>query len=731
MSAIYIDGVTASGSGTSLNLPAYSPVGQNLLVLVVGILALNDGFAEASQISMPAITDSAGNKWNTVGATPCSRAVYGTGFASSWQLFAFYVRKSLIKAAIINVALPGDQCNIAMALAEYSGLDKNLPLDVFQVNEAENGSLAMSVDTGEIVTTQGFEVLFSAAFDDANGDGTAQTFTPSAGFTTRQVLTDAPNSLNLAIFDKNVSVNGTYSNTISATSLSDGLHALIIGFSQTPVSSPVVQCASSFGTPDGTHQSVAVAPFSLPNTANNSIILITFGDTGSPSDSLGNDYIPLINFGPFFVWMVAKCLAGPNIVTVPRITGIGASQSGIVALETFPAIYTSSNDGVVTPGVRANTGLVFANVGDLLLLLGAAYDSGLDSTQQQRGDPGYSMLSQHSGLGDEDSVDWAGSAFWLKAPITSDFGAGIEVDLAVTLAAGLIGFSITYPSPVAVRTNSLLRFDTNYNRWGNQSYNVETIFYEADTNLLLFATPETDGYAIRKVVFQDYEDGGYAAGQLTQVAIPVDIQIPYQDLGKPHFPKQWNMVELDVDTKGQDLTVILNFDDDVAPITIGTVNTSSRQKVQLPVNAGDGQESYKCSPELRMNVLTAPTIYQINIYAAVLAANRNTFDTYWIGFDSNEFKIGKEGYFDYTSAANITVQLFADGRPGAYYTFTLPANPTRLQVPERVRFPAMKFRLWRLVMTSTAAFQMWNAPSIRVKPALAGPQAYANADLNT
>ena len=36
------------------------------------------------------------------------------------------------------------------------------------------------------------------------------------------------------------------------------------------------------------------------------------------------------------------------------------------------------------------------------------------------------------------------------------------------------------------------------------------MFYEADTNTLLFATPESGGYAIREVDYQDYEDGGWS-----------------------------------------------------------------------------------------------------------------------------------------------------------------------------------------------------------------------------
>jgi hypothetical protein len=181
---------------------------------------------------------------------------------------------------------------------------------------------------------------------------------------------------------------------------------------------------------------------------------------------------------------------------------------------------------------------------------------------------------------------------------------------------------------------------------------------------------------------------------------------------------------------GQVLTVQLLFDDGIAPITLATVNTgSTRQKVQLPVNAGLGQESYKMSVVLTIPALVAPILYQVNLYAAVLAANRSTFDTYWVKANTDESKLFKEGYFDYTSVAPITVSLYADGSTTPYYTFTLPTNTARASVPQRVRFPAIKCRMWRCVATSDQAFQWWTAPFVEWKPA--GASGYQRMELTT
>ena len=730
MAINYIGGVKTSGNGTSLSLPGYSPAGNDLLVLVVGVFAEAHGL-DTNQLSMPVVTDTAGNAWETIGSTPCSEGVYGSGFESGWQLFAFYVRKSKTQTAVVNVAVPVDACNIGMIMQEYSGLDNNFTLDQFQVNSGETGTLITSINTGSFNNTNAFELIFSAAFDNGNGHGNAQTFTPDGSYTDRQSLSDAVNSVNIATFDKTVSVNGTQSNTVMSSSPSDGLHAIVIGFTATPLPIPIVQCGYSFGNPDGPNEAKAIIPFAKPNTLNNSIIVAVFGTSNVPIDIAGNAYHLLVTSGGIKFYFVASCLGGRNIITVNNISGIGGVQSCVIAFETYPAAYISSSAGNANPGVEAIAGPVTANSGDLLLALCSQQSAGITATQQFVGEPDYSLIAESSGLGFIAGAPWAGCALYHVGTGTANYGFGVGVAEAVDLTAVLIGFTITYPPPVTTPLHSLLIWDNSYLRFRNQSYSVQTMFYEADTNLLLFVTPEETGYAIRYLAYQDYEDEGWSAGVLQRAAIPVTIQLPYQDLGKPHFPKQWNTVEMDVDTQGQDLTVILNFDDGISPINIGTVNTVSRQKVQLQVNDGDGQQSYKCSPELLISVLNAPIIYQMNVYAAVLAANRSSLDTYWIKFDSDEFKLAKEGYFDYTSTAAITVDLYADGRTEPYYTFTLPINSTRLQVPERVRFPAMKFRLWRLVMTSTAAFQMWSAPTIRVKPCLVGPQSYANADLNT
>ncbi len=280
-----------------------------------------------------------------------------------------------------------------------------------------------------------------------------------------------------------------------------------------------------------------------------------------------------------------------------------------------------------------------------------------------------------------------------------------------------------------------LEYSTDYLRWRNDDVPAIAQYLEEDTNTLLIAKFMTagsqSGYAILQDAIGDYDDGGWVNGQLTKTPINMDLQMPYEDLGAPHFPKNWNTVEIDANTNGQNMDVILNFDDGIAPLNLGTINTTIRQKIQLAVNDGDGQESYKCSPEITAAVIKAPILYQMNVYAAVLAADRTTLDTYWLKFGvGDQSKFVKQCYLDYTSTEPVVISIFADGSLTPYYTFTLPAEPNRAVI--RVRFPALKLRTFRMIVTSDAPMQTWSAPRLEWKPILGqGANGYASYEVTT
>jgi len=266
-------------------------------------------------------------------------------------------------------------------------------------------------------------------------------------------------------------------------------------------------------------------------------------------------------------------------------------------------------------------------------------------------------------------------------------------------------------------------YSTTYKRFRYDDVPATAMLWEQDTNTFLVGKPLGSGYyAIVQDWVGDYDDGGWSSGALVQTPINIASQTPYLDLGAPHNEKQWNSLETDVNTQGQTMTTTLLFDDGTVPsLTLPTITTSQRTKVQSPVTPsgspeGSGQQAYRASIRHTMAVTTAPILYQEDVYAAVLAGVKYTLDSYNIEFSSTEFKLVKEILLDLTSAQTSTYNLYAEGSTAPYFTFTLPAVPSRATI--RVRFPALKLRMFRIignVDSGQAGIQWWSAPQIRYK----------------
>lgn len=299
-----------------------------------------------------------------------------------------------------------------------------------------------------------------------------------------------------------------------------------------------------------------------------------------------------------------------------------------------------------------------------------------------------------------------------------------------------------------------LVFDFNYQRFRYDDVAATAMLWEPDTNVLLVAKQQglaagpNAGQSVLvqdQITTQDYDDGGFVAGLLQRSPVSLVIQHPYYDLQKPHFPKQWNMLETDCNTQGQAMqTSVLFKTEPPVSLALAAINTGLlRSKAQLLINApsndlpmiggADGFEAFSASIRHTMQVTVAPTLYQENVYAALLADYNNSFDTYWIKLGSDETKIVKQCYFDYTSTTEIQVRLFADGSLQPYYQFTLPPSPSqnnRLVI--RKLFRAWKPRLWRMIAISAdldTNFQFWSAPQIESKSIDQGAKGYARTDL--
>jgi hypothetical protein len=303
------------------------------------------------------------------------------------------------------------------------------------------------------------------------------------------------------------------------------------------------------------------------------------------------------------------------------------------------------------------------------------------------------------------------------------------------LSFGIMAYynNIVYASYVSTSGGGVryrLNYDTQYLRYRSDDVGATAMLWEQDTNTLLVAKQLASGPNIGSCVIVqdqigDYDDGGWSSGALFQVPIAMTIQTPYTDLGQPHYPKQFNTLEVDVNTQSQLLNTTLLFNTEPPSSLVLATYTGDtlRHKKQLQIALagapqGSGLQAYSMSIQHTMSVTTAPTLFQENIYAAVLADYRTSFDTYWLKFGTDESKIVRQCYFDYTSTAPITINLYADGSSIPYYTFTLPAEPTRLSVREL--FPAWKPRLWRMIGICTGDYQFWANPVLDYKPVKMG-----------
>ena len=290
-----------------------------------------------------------------------------------------------------------------------------------------------------------------------------------------------------------------------------------------------------------------------------------------------------------------------------------------------------------------------------------------------------------------------------------------------------------------------LLYSTSYKRWRNDDVPATAILTEADTNMLLYSVPITaggqSGWAIvYEDITLDYDDGGWVNGALVQTPIPLNLQTPFLDFGSPNNQKQMQNLALDVNPNGQTLTVGLQFDDnngEVPPITLGTVTGSIRDKFQFAINEGEGQQAYRTSLLITGSVTAAPIIYQSDIEIAELPEQRATYDSYFVKFGSDESKLVKQFFVDYTANLPVLVSVYVDGNTTIpYFTTTLPANANRIEVPTRVRMPAIKMRLWRVVMASVTDnpaemnFQLWSPIQVDVKQVCIG-KGYNRVELTS
>jgi len=214
-------------------------------------------------------------------------------------------------------------------------------------------------------------------------------------------------------------------------------------------------------------------------------------------------------------------------------------------------------------------------------------------------------------------------------------------------------------------------------------------------------------------------DEGNNAGTLILNPIAINLQTPYLNQSAGELQKNYVELQLDINTGGQNVTVTLLFNDGQSSLSLGTVNTSVRQKVNLPINSGNGQQAYKISLQITGNVSASIFAYQAAIRWLPLAMTRKSFDSYALKLGTDESKILKQIYLEITSTSTITFNVYYDSSATAGYTFTVPSTGG-IRQSLRFRLPAISFRIVRFIATSTADWQLWTDSKLEFKPLCSG-----------
>ena len=302
----------AAASVTSLAKAFSTPnASGNLLLCCVGVFNFSSVFND------PVVTDSLGNTWTLLLATPRGSGLLGDNCA---YLFAAYNCKGGSNTITVTVGTSGT--DIDFAIHEYSGCAVTSARDQICSNMVQSGT---TLNVGTVTTQFANEVLVSFGYEVLHS---GQVFTPSAGWTLRQQTVN-PGGHCLASFDELVTTTGTYSQNLSINAASLGFFGIFVTLADTTTPDYLVQQASGF---NAASTSLALA-FPKANTSGNTLLLCiglrvasgSLGAISSVTDSNGNIWAlvgssTLQNDGIGHISQAflfsCSCLSGANTVTV-------------------------------------------------------------------------------------------------------------------------------------------------------------------------------------------------------------------------------------------------------------------------------------------------------------------------------------------------------------------------------------------------------------------------------
>jgi hypothetical protein len=284
-------------------------------------------------------------------------------------------------------------------------------------------------------------------------------------------------------------------------------------------------------------------------------------------------------------------------------------------------------------------------------------------------------------------------------------------------------------------SHRLISNETYGYRWRNDDQsagNITAMYFAEDTGALYVGKDDGMVYQDR---INDFDSGGWSGGNQIKNAINYTLQSAQMDQSETDpvnakRNKLYNEFTLDFDSAGQNVSVSLLFNGGAGvtngtTLALGTFSQTGRGQIQIPINAGQGQEALNVGVLLTGSATTAVTFYEVQFRAAPQAEFRQSWDSWWLGQGSSDWKMTKQIFAEYKSPnSTVTVNAFIDGNMTTpAFTFVLPITPGTHRASNMVRFPATKYKLIRFIGTPTAGidpnqtnnFQMYDDTQFEMK----------------
>lgn len=256
---------------------------------------------------------------------------------------------------------------------------------------------------------------------------------------------------------------------------------------------------------------------------------------------------------------------------------------------------------------------------------------------------------------------------------------------------------------------------------------ITSEFFEQDTGQLVVGGADGMVYLDR---INDYDSGGFAGGVEIVNEIAFQLQTAQMDLESPKAFKNFNELTIDANLNGNTVNVFLVFDNGATVVSAGTISGTGRSQYQININNGQGTRSLNVGLLLTGSTKSVIYLNEIHIRAVVEAEFRRSFDSYWLRQGVENWKVWKQGWLEYAAVDpnGIQFKVYTEGNMTTpLYSFTVPQSLTR--VTKRVRFPAHKAKLWRIVGTSASDFQFYAPESLIESKVQSAGSGYAKAPL--